>query len=41
MSKLLIGLFVTQLLVWLAAGLFGVAILWAVLIEARRVRARR
>ncbi len=41
MSKLLIGLFVTQLLVWFAAAGFAAAILWAVLVEARRVRQRR
>jgi hypothetical protein len=29
-----------ELLIWLAGALFGVAILWAVLDEARRARRR-
>jgi len=41
MAQLLVWLFVTELLIWGALGLFIAAILWALLDEARRLRRRR
>jgi len=41
MAELLVWLFVTELLIWFAGALFGVGIVWAVLVEGRHWRERR
>jgi hypothetical protein len=41
MAELSVWLFVTELLIWFAGALFGVGLLWAVVVEARRSRERR
>ncbi len=39
-AELLVWLFVTELLIWFAGALFGVGLLWALLVEARHSRER-